>query len=468
MENIKRRVAIKAPARASVWYIASSLAARVISALGTPIFTRLLTPEEYGLYPLYTSWLGIFTVVVTLEICGGAIYRGLQKSKEDKDAFISAMLGLIFVLFSVFLLAYLALGRYINALTGLGTAVTLLLLLQILANAVISLYSARARFEYRYKTVALLNVLSAGFIPIFAVSLIYLGIRAEARIIASSMTVALISIPIALVMLKRSRRLIKPNLWLHILRQSLPLMPHYFAMTMTLKVIEITVSRVYGAEAIGRFSVALSVGMAITVITGGLLSALSPWTLRRLSVGDIASIRELMLILTELISVACLGLLALAPEVMAFFAAESFHSALPAIYPIALAMIPSFIASALMNGNMYFERSVISVIPALSACGASILLSLFVLPHVDYRYAGLFLLAAYTLLASLNILVFKRLGRTSAIEIKKTVLVFLSTVLYASLFFIFRDIMLSRILLALPLVPMLWKVGTRAFDKIRE
>ena len=175
-----------------------------------------------------------------------------------------------------------------------------------------------------------------------------------------------------------------------------------------------------------------------------------------------------MLILTELISLGCLGLLAIAPEVMTFFAADSFRSALPAVYPIALSMIPSFIANALMSGAMYFERSAISALPALSACGVSIFLSVTVLPYVDYRYAGVFLLFAYTLLAALNIFVFKRLAKDSAIETKKTVLVFISTVLYASLLFIFRDVILSRILLALPLVPMLWSIGSRAFEKIRE
>ena len=90
LENIKKMLSVRVPAKASAWYIGSSVLAKGISALVTPIFTRLLTPEEYGLYPLYLSWLSVFTILLSLELTGGVMYRGLQKFGNDKDEFTSA------------------------------------------------------------------------------------------------------------------------------------------------------------------------------------------------------------------------------------------------------------------------------------------------------------------------------------------------------------------------------------------
>ena len=73
LENVKRRISLKVPAMATVWYIGSGALARAIGALSVPIYTRLLTPSEYGLFPLYTSWVGVLSVLVTLEITGAAI-----------------------------------------------------------------------------------------------------------------------------------------------------------------------------------------------------------------------------------------------------------------------------------------------------------------------------------------------------------------------------------------------------------
>ena len=469
MESIRRRAALRIPAKASLWYVASSAIARAIGALGTPIFTRLLTPEEYGLYPLYVTWLGVFTVLVTLELTGAVMYRGLQKFSEDSEHFVSEALGLILTFSVIFGLIYAVFSRFFNNLTGLSAPTMVLMLVQIAASAVISLYTAKARFEYRYKAVALLNILSAVMIPaVSAVLITSVGIRAEARVVGASLSLAVIALPILIIILRDSRGLYSFETWRYLLGRSLPLLPHYFAMTMILKVGEIGISRLYGTTALGKFSVALSVGMALTVVTGGIQSALAPWIIRRMRCHELARIREVVLILTKLVAISCLGLLAIAPEAIALFAAPSYRTALPAVYPLALSVIPTFLSSALMSGGIYFERSGLSAVPSLIAASLSTILTLTVLPFVDYRYVGVFVLAAYTLLATLNTLVFTKLAHEPPIFIAKTALVFLATIGYATLLFATRNMLFARLLLALPLLSPIVKVSREAWESVKE
>ena len=239
-------------------------------------------------------------------------------------------------------------------------------------------------------------------------------------------------------------------------------------MTLILKVGELGISRIYGSAALGKYSVALSLGMALTVVTGGILSALSPWMLRRMKGGETERIRDLLLLLTELISVFCLGLLAVAPEVLALFSSGAYHSALPAVYPIALSVIPTFLSSALMSGGAYFERGGISALPSIVSASVSILLTLTLLPITDYRLVGLFVLISYTTLAALNVLVFTKMANEPPIYIKKTLAVFLLCCGYAALLFVFRDVITARLLLALPLALPLVRLCRSALTMIRE
>ena len=101
MELIKNRHPIRLPARASAWYVTASVIGRGIGVLGTPIFTRLLDANEYGLYPLYNTWLGIATVFVTLELTGAATLRGLQKYEGKREELLLSALGLIGVAFAI-------------------------------------------------------------------------------------------------------------------------------------------------------------------------------------------------------------------------------------------------------------------------------------------------------------------------------------------------------------------------------
>ena len=114
MENAKRQITLRVPAKATVWYVGSGALARGIGALTTPIFTRLLTPEEYGLYPLYNSWIGVLSILITLEVTGNAIYRGYQNHSDAKDEFTSAALGLIGVLFVAFCSLYFAFYNFFD------------------------------------------------------------------------------------------------------------------------------------------------------------------------------------------------------------------------------------------------------------------------------------------------------------------------------------------------------------------
>ena len=54
--------------KSGVWYTASNFLVKGIVFITTPIFTRLLTKTDFGLYNNYVSWLAIITIIVTTNI----------------------------------------------------------------------------------------------------------------------------------------------------------------------------------------------------------------------------------------------------------------------------------------------------------------------------------------------------------------------------------------------------------------
>lgn len=62
--------------RASAWFLICSFLQKGISMITTPIFTRLLTTQEYGEFNVFNSWLSIVTVFVTLNLYNGVFTRG--------------------------------------------------------------------------------------------------------------------------------------------------------------------------------------------------------------------------------------------------------------------------------------------------------------------------------------------------------------------------------------------------------
>lgn len=469
MENAKRQITLRIPAKATVWYVGSGAIARGIGALTTPIFTRLLTPKEYGLYPLYNSWIWVLSILITLEVTGNAIYRGYQNHSDTKNEFTSAALGLIGALFVVFCSLYFAFYNFIGHFIGLSLRVSIFMLVQIFASSVIALYLAKAKFEYKYRAAAALNLASAFLIPISSIALIYLiNNNAEARIYASSVTTVLLSVPIFITIIKGSDKLFNKTIWLYLIKHSIPLLPHYISTALILKIGEIAIGRYHGTDALGRYSVAMSIGMILTILTNGIMSALVPWITRRIQDHSIEKVRAFLYSLTKALSLFALSVLAFSPEVIMIFASESYRSSLPAVYPLEISVIAAFIAGAISGGAASFDNNKLSSVPSIISAFISIVLSVTVLPLADYRFAGIIALISYVILMLLSSLYFKIISGEHPIDLKKTLFTLLFTCAYAYVLFLFRDKFISRIFLSLPLVPLLLLSAKEIWISVKE
>ena len=99
--------AMPVQAKASFWFLICAFLQRGISAITTPIFTRLLSTSEYGQYNVYTSWMSVLIVIVTLNLYCGVYSRGLVKFEDERSSFTSALQGLTITLVLIWTAIYL-------------------------------------------------------------------------------------------------------------------------------------------------------------------------------------------------------------------------------------------------------------------------------------------------------------------------------------------------------------------------
>ena len=54
--------------KAGLWFTICNLLQKGISFITVPIFTRIMSTEDYGLYSIYISWYSIMTIFATLHL----------------------------------------------------------------------------------------------------------------------------------------------------------------------------------------------------------------------------------------------------------------------------------------------------------------------------------------------------------------------------------------------------------------
>ena len=75
-------------------YAVCSILQKCLSFITLPLFTRLLTTEQYGQLTIYSSWQGIISIFLTLNLAYGSFSTAMVKFEEDRDGYISSVEGI--------------------------------------------------------------------------------------------------------------------------------------------------------------------------------------------------------------------------------------------------------------------------------------------------------------------------------------------------------------------------------------
>ena len=224
---------IALPVKASIWYLLCSVLQKAIGFLTTPIFTRIMDTDDFGVVSMYNSWETTFTVFCTLYLYNGVYNNAMVEYKDDRDGFTSSMQTLTTILTVLVFGIYFIFSRKLGGIVGLSNPVMLLMMIDILFSAGMSFWSIRNRYEYKYKSIAVFTILASLLMPVLSVALVVNSTehKAEARILGTVITHVLVYGIVYILNLTRGKKTINILYWKKAIRFNLPLIPHYLSST---------------------------------------------------------------------------------------------------------------------------------------------------------------------------------------------------------------------------------------------
>ncbi len=377
---------LKVPARATLYYLAASASAKAIGILATPIFTRLLSGEGYGEYTLYITRLGFLSMSLGSVFAGAQGYRALSQLRDDGDEYISSLVGSAFAFCSAICILLFA----FRGIFGLNFDLVLILTIQLFCDAILSVGNMRARFSYSYKQVFFTSFIQSCLSVLLALVLIRgAGLGYTARIWGLLIASLVVAAPVFGKMMKRSPVLYSAKYWRGIFKRALPLLPHAVSSALSVQIDRFIIGGLLGAAALAKYSVAHSLAAALSVLTGAVGSALSPWIIRKLRAGEAERVGEICSALLLLLGAATVAVVAIAPEAMRILAPADYSDAASAVAPIAISSIFSLIYNigtvVLIHRESCGRVSLGATVSSFSA----ILFGFLLIPSLRYFGAGL-------------------------------------------------------------------------------
>lgn len=438
-------------ASASVWYIASNLLSRGIGFLFTPIFTRMLSPSEYGMYSLYVSLMGIFTVLTTFQMSGNVIYRGFARFDGGRRAkFLSSALGAQALISCASFLILSAFNDKIKNLTSLDTGLTLILILQIFLTGTEGFYLAACRYDGRYKTVAKINF-SVGIItPLLSLILIRVGLGGYSRIISVLLISVAVAAPIAVKIIRDGKRLIWGEGWRYLFKMTLPMLPHFISLSIIAQSDKIIIARTLGEGVLGKYSAAYSIGFILSYVGSAFTIALSPWIIKKMKLGKSVEVRECIFSVGKMIGYATLFFLAFLPELFRLAVPYEYREALPVAYLTALSVLFSFLSGVITICILHYEKPMLITKNSLISALPTVLLGYFLTIQVGYIGGSFASFFAYVMLFLFNLRTLEKIDREKQkVKFGLQVSMYL---IFAALLFFLKISFVARLLIAFAVV----------------
>ena len=92
--------------KASVSYTICNILQKSLSFITLPLFTRLLTTEQYGQYSVYASWSAILTIFITLYLSSGSFSKAMVKFEDARERYLASVQNITVLLAVVFLAVF--------------------------------------------------------------------------------------------------------------------------------------------------------------------------------------------------------------------------------------------------------------------------------------------------------------------------------------------------------------------------
>lgn len=429
--------------KAGAFYLVGTLFNKGIGFITIPIFTRILTVQDYGIVTTYNSWVSILSMVLSL-----ALYMAVRASfidyKDKTENFLAVILTFT-IAYGCCISGIILVVVYIVPMT-IECGVVALCLLQSVAGALIENVSMFFMMNYRYKARTAIMVLPNLISTLIAIVVIkylmsdslYLG-----RIIPSAVVTLIFGIGVTgYIFLRTGIRFDKEYLS-YGLKISTPLVLHGIALNILSQSDRSMITAIRNASETGIYGLIYNFSMIATVLTTALDGIWVPFFTEEMNSKEYGKINSFASKYIKLMTIVIVSVMLVAPEVVKILATQPYWAGISIIPPIVLSNFIIFLYTLYVNIEHYHKKTVFISLNTLIAASTNIVLNLFFIKYFGYIGAAYTTVASYLISFFLHYIYARKLN---AILFPLTQVVFpmvLITVMTV-LFYFFIDVWIIR------------------------
>lgn len=372
-------------------YITADFINKGIAFLTIPIFTRLLTPGEYGYLSLYTTIVSIFSILLVLGF-RGAIGRYYYEEEVEFDSFLGTIISFLF-LYNLIVIPMLYIFRsHFSDFLNIPEMIFVLGIFSAFISIPLRLLLKFFQTSKQSKIYSRLSILKQTIILPISIIWTYLLIenRYLGKINAQIVITLFLTIYAGYKLLKLSnyKYKIKKNHLVYALSYSIPLIPHALSGFILSHFDQIIINQLTGSYNTGLYSFAYKIGMIIVIISGAMNRSFTPIFYENYNKGNYNKINNIALNFSKYIFFLAVGLILFSQEVVMIMADKSYYPALSLVPVIIIGGIWHFFYYVYSTYAFYKKKTGVISFLTFSAGFLNIGLNYLLIPKFGYSVAA--------------------------------------------------------------------------------
>lgn len=344
--------------KSGFWYTAASFCSRAMAFLTMPLFTRILTNEEYGNLGVFASWNATLIIICGLEVYGTINRARFDfEGKGELDGYISSSLVLSSLFTSSLLLFYLIFPQVVENLFLMDRRYIFIMFGYLLTYPAFAMFHAKQRIEYKYKTSAAVafGTLIIAYLVAVVLTLTIKSDRLFGRIFGQYIIYIVVGGAFYLYFLLRSSK-ITPRAWKYALRLGLPLVFAYLGSQVMLSSDNIIVKHMCSAEQVSYLVVTHALSNIVLLLVRAVNAAWAPWFFDMLKGEQTEKIKKAFHGYLWIVVIGTMGVVLLGPELIMILGSAQYRESVYILPVYILCGVFTVLTAQFTNLETYHKK----------------------------------------------------------------------------------------------------------------
>ncbi len=392
---MKKEVSIN---KTIIYNVLSVILIQGIAFFTSPIFSRMLGTNNYGVYSTFNAWVSILIIVLPLSVNSTIAISTTEFNAEKRTAYQSSTITVGILSTVVFGVIIMGCSRFLTGILQMDVLLMLGVLVTTLFSFIVQYGSTRYIYNFqadRNFVISILNTMLTVGISLILVFVFPEKINYWGRIIGGMVAPAILSLPILINIYKEGRVFIRKEYVVFCLRLSIPVIFHALSNIILNQSDRIMINNMTSSKMAGIYSLAYNFTAILTSIYVALNNSWTPFYFEYLREDN----KEELMIRSKnyltLYTMLTIGFFMVFKEVYSVFADISYWHGMGIIPILAVGLYFMFIYSFAINYEFYLKETKNMAKITLSAAFLNIFLNYILINRFSILGAAYATLISY-------------------------------------------------------------------------